>query len=141
MSEFLVVYITASGENATDLASALVREKLAACVNRIPGVESIYTWDGRVERDTEDLLIVKTRAGLFDRLKERVQALHAYDVPEIIAVPIVEGSEGLPGVGGDFAFQEVTRDRRRIPKMPDSSVVEIATRRSSGPCRSWRLSH
>ena len=94
MSEFLVVYITASGENATDLASALVREKLAACVNRISGVESTYTWEGRVERDTEDLLIVKTRAGLFDRLKERVQALHAYDVPEIIAVPIVGGNEG-----------------------------------------------
>ena len=94
MSEFLVVYITASGENATDLASALVCEKLAACVNRIPGVESTYAWEGRVERDTEDLLIVKTRAGLFDRLKERVQALHAYDVPEIIAVPVVEGSEG-----------------------------------------------
>ena len=93
MSEFLVVYITASGENATDLASALVREKLAACVNRIPGVESTYTWEGKVERDTEDLLIVKTHAGLFERLKERVQALHAYDVPEIIAVPVVEGSE------------------------------------------------
>lgn len=93
MSEFLVVYITASGENAKDLATALVREKLAACVNRIPGVESTYTWEGRVERDTEDLLIVKTRADLFDRLKERVQALHGYDVPEIIAVPIAAGSE------------------------------------------------
>ena len=93
MSEFLVVYITASKENAKDLASALVREKLAACVNRIPGVESTYTWEGRVERDTEDLLIVKTRADLFDRLKERVQALHGYDVPEIIAVPIAAGSE------------------------------------------------
>ena len=93
MSEFLVVYITASGENAKDLASALVREKLAACVNRIPGVESTYTWEGRVERDTEDLLIVKTRADLFDRLKKRVQALHGYDVPEIIAVPIAAGSE------------------------------------------------
>ena len=93
MSEFLVVYITASGENAKDLASTLVRENLAACVNRIPGVESTYTWEGRVERDTEDLLIVKTRADLFDRLKERVQALHGYDVPEIIAVPIVQGSE------------------------------------------------
>ena len=93
MSEFLVVYITASGENARDLASALVREKLAACVNRIPGVESTYTWEGRVERDTEDLLIVKTRVDLFDRLKERVQALHGYDVPEIIAVPIAAGSE------------------------------------------------
>ena len=93
MSEFLVVYITASGENAKDLATALVREKLAACVNRIPGVESTYTWEGRVERDTEDLLIVKTRTDLFDRLKERVQALHGYHVPEIIAVPVVEGSE------------------------------------------------
>ena len=93
MSEFLVVYITASGENARDLAGALVRENLVACVNRIPGIESTYTWEGRVEHDTEDLLIVKTRADLFDRLKERVQALHAYDVPEIIAVPIVEGSE------------------------------------------------
>ncbi len=93
MTEFLVVYITASGKNAKDLASALVREKLAACVNRIPGVESTYTWDGRVERDTEDLLIVKTRADLFDRLKDTVQSLHGYDVPEIVAVPVVEGSE------------------------------------------------
>ena len=93
MSEFLVVYITASGENARDLASALVREKLAACVNRIPGVESTYTWEGRVERDTEDLLIVKTRTDLFDRLKQRVQELHGYDVPEIVGVPIAEGSE------------------------------------------------
>ena len=97
MSEFLVVYITASGENARDLASALVRDRLAACVNRVSGVESTYTWDGRVERDTEDLLIVKTRADLFDRLKERVQALHSYDVPEIIAVPVVEGSESYLG--------------------------------------------
>jgi len=94
MSEFLVVYITASGDNAGELAGTLVREKLAACVNRVPGVESTYTWKGQVERDTEDLLIVKTRADLFDQLKERVQALHGYDVPEIIAVPLVEGSEG-----------------------------------------------
>ena len=56
-------------------------------------MESTYTWEGRVERDTEDLLIVKTRADLFDRLKARVQTLHGYDVPEIIAVPIVQGSE------------------------------------------------
>lgn len=93
MSEFLLVYITASGQNAQDLAGALVSENLAACVNRIPGIESTYTWEGRVEHDAEDLLIVKTRADLFDRLKERVQEIHGYDVPEIIAVPIVEGSE------------------------------------------------
>ena len=94
MSEFLVVYITApAGEKARRLAGALVEEKLAACVNRVPGVESTYTWEGRIECDTEDLLMVKTRADLFDRLRERVETLHGYDVPEVIAVPIVEGGE------------------------------------------------
>lgn len=98
MSEFLVVFITAApGEEAQRLADALVREKLAACVNRIPGVESTYAWEGRIERDAEDLLIVKTRADLFDRLKARVEALHGYDVPEIVALPITNGSEGYLG--------------------------------------------
>lgn len=95
MSEFLVVFITAApGEEAQRLAEALVREKLAACVNRIPGVESTYEWEGRIERDVEDLLVVKTRTDLFDRLKARVEALHGYDVPEIIALPITDGSAG-----------------------------------------------
>ena len=98
MSEFLVVFITAApGEEAQRLAHALVREKLAACVNRIPGVESTYAWEGRVERDTEDLLVVKTRADLFDRLKARVEALHRYDVPEVIALPLTRGSAGYRG--------------------------------------------
>lgn len=95
MSEFLVVFITAApGEEAQRLADALVREKLAACVNRIPGVESTYAWEGRIERDAEDLLMVKTRADLFDRLKARVEALHGYDVPEVIALPLTHGSAG-----------------------------------------------
>ena len=98
MSEFLVVFITAApGEEAQRLAQALVREKLAACVNRIPGVESTYAWEGRIERDAEDLLIVKTRADLFDRLKARVEALHGYDVPEVIALPITNGNRGYLG--------------------------------------------
>ena len=95
MSEFLVVFITAApGEEAQRLAEALVREKLAACVNRIPGVESTYAWEGRTERDAEDLLVVKTRSDLFDRLKARVEALHGYDVPEVIALPLTDGSAG-----------------------------------------------
>ena len=95
MSEFLVVFITAApGEEAQRLADALVREKLAACVNRIPGVESTYAWEGRIERDAEDLLMVKTRSDLFDRLKARVEALHGYDVPEVIALPLTRGSAG-----------------------------------------------
>lgn len=98
MSEFLVVFITAApGEEAQRLAQALVREKLAACVNRIPGVESTYAWEGRIERDAEDLLIIKTRADLFDRLMARVEALHGYDVPEIIALPVTNGSDGYLG--------------------------------------------
>src|SRR5574342_546429 len=91
---FIVVFVTAgSSEEADRLARALVQERLAACVNRLSGVESIYRWLGRVEESDEQLLIIKTKADLFDRLKGRVQELHSYSVPEIIALPIVNGSE------------------------------------------------
>ncbi|MFQ5903513.1 MAG: divalent-cation tolerance protein CutA, partial [Candidatus Binatia bacterium] len=76
------------------LAHALVEERLAACVNRVRPVQSIYRWQGQVEQNEEELLIIKTKGELFDRLKKRVQELHSYSVPEIIALPILEGSEG-----------------------------------------------
>lgn len=75
------------------MAHALVQEQLAACVNRLTGVQSVYRWLGRVEESEEDLLIIKTRADLFDRLKSRIRELHSYSVPEIIALPIVDGNE------------------------------------------------
>ena len=90
-SEAVVVYVTASSaEEAATLARALVGERLAACVNRLP-VESVYQWQGQVEEAAEVLLIVKTRRDLLDALAARVTALHSYTVPEIIALPVVAG--------------------------------------------------
>jgi periplasmic divalent cation tolerance protein len=94
MSEFIVVFVTVgSTEEGDRLARALVEGRLAACVNRVKGVQSIYRWQGKIESNEEELLIVKSRRDLFLRLKEKVQQLHSYEVPEIVALPIVEGSE------------------------------------------------
>ncbi|MBI2986474.1 MAG: divalent-cation tolerance protein CutA [Deltaproteobacteria bacterium] len=94
MNGYIVVYVTVgSSDEADRLARALVEERLAACVNRIKAVQSIYRWQGRVEQSEEELLIIKTKKELFDRLKTRVQELHSYSVPEIIALPILEGNE------------------------------------------------
>lgn len=93
-SEPLVVLVTAgSVDEAERLAEALVQEKLAACVNVLPGVTSVYRWEGAVQRDTEVLMLVKTQRPLLDRLVAQVQARHSYDVPEIVALPIVAGSQ------------------------------------------------
>ena len=92
--EFIVVYITAPNEaEAAKIAKTLVNEKLAACVNIVKSIRSIYSWQGKIEDDSEVLMIVKTRKELFGRLKDRVKELHNYTVPEIIALPIIEGSE------------------------------------------------
>jgi periplasmic divalent cation tolerance protein len=94
MSERIVVLMTAgSQEEAQAIAQALVTELLAACVNVIPGVTSVYRWHGEVHRDQEWLLVAKSRREVLDDLVRRVQALHSYDVPEIIALPLVGGSE------------------------------------------------
>ena len=93
MNEFIVVFVTVgSAKEGEGLARAIVEERLAACVNRIKGVQSIYRWQGQVEQSEEELLIIKTRRDLFDRLKKRVQELHSYSVPEVIALPILDGS-------------------------------------------------
>lgn len=104
VDEFVVVYVTAgSPEEGERLARALVEERLAACVNRIKAVQSIYRWEGKVEQSEEELLVVKTSRGLFDRVRQRVQELHGYSVPEIVALPIVEGSEDyLRWLGGEL---------------------------------------
>lgn len=92
-SEPIVVYITAPGEEeAAVLARVLVEAKLAACVNMVSNVRSIYSWQGKIEDDRELLMIIKTQRHLFDRLAAKVREIHSYDVPEIIALPIVEGS-------------------------------------------------
>jgi periplasmic divalent cation tolerance protein len=94
MSEFIVVFVTVgSTEEGDRLARALVEGRLAACVNRVKGVQSVYRWQGKIESSEEELLIVKSRRDLFERLKEKVQQLHSYEVPEIVALPIIAGSE------------------------------------------------
>ena len=95
MTDVLAVLITAPNEDeAARIANDIVGARLAACANIIRGVRSIYQWQGKVEDDSEVLMIVKTRAELFGALEKRVKELHSYTVPEIIALPVVHGSEG-----------------------------------------------
>ncbi|HUT97792.1 MAG TPA: divalent-cation tolerance protein CutA [bacterium] len=87
------IYITcADAAQAEKIARALVEERLAACANILPGVRSIYRWKGNIEEAEEVALIAKTRAGLVDALTERVKALHSYEVPCIVALPITGGN-------------------------------------------------
>jgi len=87
------VLVTAPNvEVATDLARALVDERLAACVNLIPGIRSFFRWEGQVQNEDEVLLVIKTGSDRCDALARRVQELHPYDVPEVLALPAVGGS-------------------------------------------------
>jgi periplasmic divalent cation tolerance protein len=90
--EAIIVLCTCPDEpSAERIATALVEEHLAACVNRIPGIASIYRWKGEIHRDSECLLIIKTTRERFDALRERIVALHPYELPEVIAVDIALG--------------------------------------------------
>ena len=82
-----------SPEVAERTASTLVAEGLAACVNRLPGLTSTYIWEGQVQNEAEVLLIIKTTSERFEVLKERLAALHPYELPELIAIPVCAGSE------------------------------------------------
>lgn len=89
----IVVFMTAAnGEEATRLADLLVGAHLAACVQILPEMESVYRWEGKIERQSEILLIAKTTTGKFAELEREVRALHSYETPEIIAVPMIASS-------------------------------------------------
>jgi uncharacterized protein involved in tolerance to divalent cations len=93
-SEPIVVFMTAADtEQASRIAEMLVNETLAACVQILPEMQSIYVWKGEVQREREVLVLAKTTRAKFDELERRVRAVHSYETPEIIAVPIVTGSE------------------------------------------------
>src|SRR3954464_1134074 len=90
----LELHVTAPDAAVAErLARALVDERLAACVNIIPGVRSIYRWQGKVCDDPEVLCLVKTRAELFERVKRRIADLHPYEVPEVLAFAVAAGSD------------------------------------------------
>ena len=91
--EFRSIYVTtASLDEAKRIGRALVEERLAACVTVMPGVVSLYRWEGAVQEDTEAVFFAKTRADLVDAVIARVRDLHGYDVPCIVALPIDAGN-------------------------------------------------
>lgn len=88
---FVVLVTAPSPEKAAELARALVDERLAACGNVVPGLRSIYRWQGAVQEDQEALLLLKTTRARLDALRARVVALHPYEVPEVLALPVEAG--------------------------------------------------
>lgn len=93
MSEPIVVLVTCgSEEEAVKISNALVEERLAACVNLISPIRSIYRWEEKICDEKEWLLIIKTQKKRFQEIETRVKSLHSYSVPEIIALPIIAGS-------------------------------------------------
>jgi len=90
----IVIFITASSkEEAENIGKALVNERFAACCNIVDNISSIFRWEGKICRENEVLLIVKSSSDLFNDIVNKVKALHSYKVPEIIAVPLIYGSE------------------------------------------------
>ena len=88
----LVLTTCSSLEEARSIAQTLVERQLAACVNIAPQIESVYRWQGEVETATEWLLVIKTTAEVFDRLRETLSELHSYELPECIAIAVEDGS-------------------------------------------------
>ncbi|HZT31205.1 MAG TPA: divalent-cation tolerance protein CutA [Bryobacteraceae bacterium] len=93
MTDKIVVFSTcSSSEEAEKIARLLVEQRLAACVNVLPGIRSIYHWQGAVESAIEWLLVIKSRRSLFDLLRNALEKAHSYEVPEVLALPVVDGS-------------------------------------------------
>ena len=90
--ELIVLVTTSSKDQAVTIANSLVSEQLAACVNIIERIESVYRWEGKIVQDSESLLIIKTTDGRYDNLERRVKQLHSYSTPEVIAIKIERGS-------------------------------------------------
>lgn len=90
------IVLTAAGshEEARKLAQALVERRLAACVNIVPRIESVYPWQGNVESAEEWLLIIKTQAEAFERVRDAIKELHSYELPECVMLEISAGSQG-----------------------------------------------
>ena len=95
MTDKIVVFSTCeTKDEAAYLARHLVEKRLAACVNLIPGARSFYHWKGKIEDAAECLLVIKTRRDRFDALRAELEKMHSYEVPEAIAIPVVDGAAG-----------------------------------------------
>jgi periplasmic divalent cation tolerance protein len=96
--QVLVILVTvANGKEAVRIGQEMVRMKLAACANVIPGIQSIYRWKGKVAKAQEVLVILKSTQSRYHALEKAIKTMHAYEVPEIIALPVTEGLEAYVG--------------------------------------------
>ncbi|HEY3173839.1 MAG TPA: divalent-cation tolerance protein CutA [Thermoanaerobaculia bacterium] len=111
-SKDLIIVVSSVGteDQALDVAHALIRNRQAACVNILPNVHSIYRWKGRVCDDTEWLLVIKTVAGQFQGVRETIQKVNTYELPEILAYRVDDASDGF----GDWIVRMTERPKKRI---------------------------
>ena len=95
MSDQVILALTTCPDEASalEIATVLVQERLATCVNRVGGLRSTYIWDGRLQDEAEILLIIKTTAGRLGEIQERLQTLHPYELPELVGVAVAGGNE------------------------------------------------
>jgi periplasmic divalent cation tolerance protein len=93
MTEYVLAITTCPENEAVSIASSLVESKSCACANIIKGITSIYHWNGKIETDTECLILMKTKRNLTDRLRDSLRKIHSYEVPEFIVISIDEGSD------------------------------------------------
>ena len=94
MTKARIILTTAGSQKEADkIAHALVERRLAACVNIVPRIESVYRWQGKVESATEWLLVIKTQAELFEHVRDAVKELHSYDLPECVMLEVSAGSQ------------------------------------------------
>jgi len=127
----LIIVVTSVGteDQALDVAHALIRNRQAACVNIIPNVHSIYRWKGRVCSDGEMLLIIKTVAGQFQGVRETIQKVNTYELPEILAYRVDDASDGF----GDWIVRMTERPKKRVaaarskPRRPSVAATPAAT--------------
>ena len=92
--EHIIVFVTAKDKvEANAIAQDLLQDKLIACANIVDGIQSLFWWQGKIDENRETMLVLKTRRDLFDRVSSKVKELHSYDTPEIIALPIIQGSD------------------------------------------------
>jgi len=94
VEDFILILVTASSEEeAKKIAFSLMEKRFAACINLVKDIESIYRWKGKISDEKEVLMLIKTRKKLYKSVEEEVKKLHSYEVPEIIALPIISGSK------------------------------------------------
>jgi periplasmic divalent cation tolerance protein len=102
MSDFVIVLTTLPADaDAPAIAAALVEARVAACVNVLPAMQSVYRWQGAVERETERQMVIKTSGLRVDALWERLRDLHPYDLPEFVVIPVVDGNQAYLNWIGD----------------------------------------